>query len=1005
MKLNFSKKLYYFFIFVTVILAVVSFVYVYFNWDCFYYRPFKNSPELSSPVFYKAAYNGDQYYIDQGNYRIIAINKEGKCKWTYINTGASYKELAQTPDGRIFVTNYHFVNDATISNISIDEFSSSGKFLGSIYSVSYPVKYIFEKTSQIMDLQFKDDALSFVTRTDDKLLLYSISLNESNKPYLKASVSWDNQKEHAIKYCYDYDKEIFYVITALGNIYEISTRDNYAKLLSYPKQDGFNIPYSMTLVGGHLVISDIGSRTIKLYDGQKFKTIATMKKGNDFFTDPALYYSISSAGQNEVTLTSSYSTYLLNVNTAILTPINTEIAFSTREHARIIFAWVCGLVLLIFGAGLIIVFAIYYYKKVGVTDFTYNFMMIIIVVAISALIIANYTTITYNAYQDSSIDKISSIGNLIAKNITAEDVKNIDSLEDYNSQSYKNIVNFLNNNSSYSDNPVFYVEESGLTKKDNFWNANIYFGINKFFNERLYFILAMPEEAGAIYPLEVAEKDAINLLCQKNTLVYPDYVGYFGSYCLVQVPIISNANEVVGSVEVGFKKNDFIKEMRAKQTQIIISIAIVLLLSLLFLKEIIFFIKMLFSKRSLAPNQLIDSGSVRTPMFLGLTAYYISIVCGPLFAMQLYNETFGVSKEIAVAIAYSATLLFVGIFAFVSGNLAKKVPLNQLIAISTIIAIIGELTAANSGELVQFIIGRCLFGAGAGMILNVLDTMVAMQPDEEQVTQGFTMSSAGGQAGTIFGVGIGATVMLNFGYRGVYFVSAIILSILFVVSILLYNKNNVPVATDFVEENAGMSFLDYLRNKRVIGYVFFLAVPYFLCLGFVDYFLPLAGKGYGLSEQEISYIVIIFGLISISFGPLLTKKLLSIFNSYIVLIISTVVVSVAIIYYALNQSVFGLVLSCIAFAFADSFFQSVQNIYLTQLPESIRYGQGSTLAFSNIVIGIAEMGQSYIFAFSMIFGIRKGFLIIGVSFLALTVLFLILNLEKEERVYEHSTHL
>lgn len=1005
MKHNFSQKTYYFFSFIIAILIVISSIYVYFNLDGFSYQPFKNDLEVSSPVFYKATSNGEQYYIDQGNYRIIAINKEGQCKWTYINTGACYKEIAQAPDGRIFVTNYHYRNEAIISNISIDAFSASGEFLGSIYSITYPVINLYDKTSQIMDLHFFEDKLSFVTRTDDKLILYAINLNENNKLQTKASVSWKDKQEHAIKYCYDHDKETFYVITALGNIYEISINENDAKRLSYPKQEGFNIPYAMTLVGNQLIVSDIGSRNVKLYDGQRFKTIAVMKKSNDFFTDPAIYYSVTSASEDEVTLTSGYDVYLLNVNTGMLSSVDTQRPFSTKEHTRIILTWVLALVLVIVGLGLMLAFAVYYYKKSDVTDFAYNFMMIIIVVAISALIIANYTTITYNAYQDSAIDNISSIGSLIAKNISAEDVKNIDSLEDYYSQSYNNIVNFLNNNSSISDNGAFYVGESGLTKKDNGWNENIYIGINKIFDERLYFILSTPEETGAIYPLEVAEKEAIKLLLQKNTLVYPDYVGYFGSYCLVQVPILSNANEVVGTVEVGFNKNNFIKEIRAKQVQIIITIAVVLMLSLLLLKEIIFFIKMFFLKRSLVHDQLVDAGSVRTPMFLGRTAYSISIVCGPLFAMQLYNDNLGFSKEIAVAIAYSATLLFVGIFAFVSGNLAKKVSLNRLLAISTIIAIMGELTAASSSGLVQFIIGRCLFGAGAGMILNVLDTLVAMQPNEERVTRGFTMSNVGGQAGSIFGVGIGATVMLNFGYSGVYVVSAIILLILFVISLLLYNKHNIPAAVDFVEEDAGMSFVDFVRNKRVIGYIFFLAVPYFLCLGFIEYFLPLAGQGYGMSEQEISYIVIIFGLISIAFGPLLTKKLMSLFNSYIVLIISTVVVSAAIIYYGLNQTILGLVVSSIVFAFADSFFESVQNIYLTQLPESIRYGQGSTLAFSNIVIGIAQMGQSYLFAFAMIFGIKHAFLIIGGVFLVLTVIFLMLNFDKKEKVYDHSANL
>ena len=926
----------------------------------------------------------------------MAVDQQGKCVWTYINTDASFKEIALAPDGGIFVTNYQYVNEAAISGISIDHFSPSGDFLGSVYSLLYPVEHVFDRTSQIMDLRVIDDALAFVTRTDDEIILYSLRLTDGHKPLIKASVPWDDMKEHAIKYCYDHERDTFYVITALGNIYGIAADGQETRLLPYPKGDGLRIPYAMTIAGDLLVVSDIGTRTVLTYDGRTFRTAAVMKSSDDFFEDPALYYSIAAAGQDKVTLTSGYGVQLLDVSTGESAPVNTDIRFSRAEQARILFAWLSGLILLLAAGTLIVVFAINYYRKSGVSDFAYNFMMIVIVIAISALIIANYTTVTYNAYQDSAIEKISSIGSLIAENISWEDVRNIDSMEDYSTQSYRDITDFLNHNFATSESAVYSVREEGLTQKENHWHDNIYIGINKIIDGRLYFAVAMPEEAGALYPLDVSESDAINLLLQKNTLIYPDYEGYFGSYSLILVPIISDDSEVVGTVEVGFNKNDFMKEIRAKQEEIILAVAVVLILSLLLLKEIFFFIKMLFSKRSLAPDQLIDAASVRTPMFLGLTAYSISIVCGPLFAMQLYDETFGFSKEIAVAIAYSSTLLFVGIFAFVSGSLVKKVSIHSLIAVSSVIAITGELTASSAAGLVQFIIGRCIFGAGAGMILNALDTMVAMQPNEERVTQGFAMSSAGGQAGRIFGVGIGAAVMLNFGYRGVYIVSAVVLSILLITCLLLYSKHNLPSAAHYEEEAAGTSFLSFVRNRRVIGYALLIAVPYFLCLGFIDYFLPLAGKGYGLSEQVISYIVIVFGLIAIFFGPYLTKKLMSMFPSYLVLMISATVVSAAIIYYGLDQSVFGLVLACIAFAFADSFFQSVQNIYLTQLPESVKYGQGSTLAFSNIVIGIAQMGQSYLFAFAFIFGVRNALIFIGGGFLLLTALFLLVNLIKKE---------
>lgn len=984
-----------FLIFFIITLALLSSIYLYFNWGYFSYGLFDNGPQISSPTYYKTSDNGDQYYIDKGNFRIVGINDQGKSKWTHTDTNANYKELAVDSEGEIYATNYHYVQEGAISSISIDRLSNKGKFLASIYTESYNVEDVFDMTSQIMDLRISNGELTFVTRTDEKVLLYSINLKENNSVQLKKSVSWDDLKEHAIKYSYDDKNEVLYIITGIGNVYKIDANNNDVELLEYQKEEGFNIPYSMALVDGRLLVSDIGSRTIKLFDGESFATIKRMVKDENFNNDPALYYSITDSGDNKISLVSSFDTLSLDIDSGGLSPINTNINFSAEEHIRIILTWICGLLLFILGIGLIILFSRMYYKKVGFTDFTYNFMMVVIIIAISALIIVNYTNILYKTNENKAIEKISSIGSLIARNISAEDVQNIDKVEDYTSQSYENIVRFLNNNLKNLEDNVFFIDETSITKENQSWNEDFYIGINKIFDDRMYLVLATPEELGAIYPLDIAEKEGIDLLKNKNMLIYPDYVGYFGSFILVQVPIISSSNELVGTVEVGFSKSNFTKEIRKKQREIIIAISVILLISILLLKEIFFWIKTLFAKRSLAPNQLIDSGSVRSLMFLGYISFYISIVCGPLFAMQLYSESAGVPKEIVVAIAYSSTFLFISIFSFVSSNLLKKISFPTLLIISTIIAIIGEITAATSIGLIQFIIGRSLFGAGVGMVLNSLETMVAMQPDEELVVRGFNMSSVGTNAGTLVGIALGSTVVTSFGFRGVYIASALNLLILLVTTILFYNKTNVPNSINFVEEVSDKSFFGFMRNKKIIAYMFFLAVPYFICIGFIDFFLPLEGTNQGLSVESISYIFIIVGLISIYLGPVLTEKLLQSFESYIVLIISSVIISTAIIYYGITQSVLSLLFSCIAIAFADSFFQTVQNVYFTQLPESIKYGQGAALAISNVVIGIATMSQAYVFALALIYSIKTAFLIIGGMFILLTILFLIFNFEKK----------
>ena len=982
-----------------VILSIVfifSSIYIYSNRDCFTYSPFDKGPQISSPGYYKALDNGEQYYIDRGNTRIMGLNDEGECKWTYTDIEASYKELTKDLEGNVFATNYNYFNEGSVSSISIDEFSDSGKFLGSVYSVSYDVKNVFDMTSQILDLQFIDEKLFFVTRTDDKILLYSVNLKENNSLHLEDSVSWDDKKEHAIKYCYDYEKEKFYLITGLGNIYSIEKNMNEARLLPYEKEADFNIPYSMAIVDGKLLVSDIGARTVNLYDGQNFKTIATMVKNEDFFADPSIYYSIASHGDKELTLVSGYDAYNLNIDTKILTPINTEVKFNSVEHIRIMLTWVCGLFVILLGIFTVILLATIYYRKVGFVDFTYNFMVVIIIIVISTLIIVRYTNVLYNNHEESTINRISSIGSLIAKNIPIDDVVNIDSVEDYNSESYYNIMEFLNSNLSHLEEGVLFVDEEGLSEKDNPWNDDFYLGINRFFDGRMYFILSTPEELGAIYPLDNTEKDMFGLIEENNIIVLPEYVGYFGTYSLVQVPILSDLGEVVGSVEVGFNQNSFIKDIRAKQIKIIISLCVILLTLVLGLKELFFGIKMFFAKKALKAKELIDSGSVRTPMFLAFVAFYTSIVCGPLFAMELYSDTLNISKEIGVAISYSSTFVTLSIFSFVAASLVNKIPLHKLLALGAIIAFAGEVMAANSGGLLQFIIARSLFGAGAGLILNSLETIIAIQPDKELVTRGFNMGNVATNSAVIVGIALGATVATSFGYRGVYVASAVVLLILLITSIAFYNKNNIPNPKDFVEEVSDSSFSSFIKNKRVIAYVFFLAIPYFLCLGFIDFFLPLEGNNLGLSVESISYILIAIGLISIYLGPLMTDKLLHLFDSYIVLNISATIISLSIIYYAFNQYVLGLVFACIAIGFADSFFQSVQNIYFTQLPESIRYGQGKTLAISNVTIGVAQLGQAYVFAFAIMYSIKTTFLIMGGAFIVLTILFLLFNLGKKE---------
>jgi hypothetical protein len=160
-----------------------------------------------------------------------------------------------------------------------------------------------------------------------------------------------------------------------------------------------------------------------------------------------------------------------------------------------------------------------------------------------------------------------------------------------------------------------------------------------------------------------------------------------------------------------------------------------------------------------------------------------------------------------------------------------------------------------------------------------------------------------------------------------------------------------------------------------------------LCNGFAYYFLPLAGGARGLGEEDISRVIFAYGMVSVYIGPPLTEKLLGAFREATVLLVGGGLVAAALALCAAAPTLPALLMSVAAFALADSFSFTAQNVYFSQLPATRAYGAGAALGINNVVVGLAQSMSSYCFAAAMLLGERGGLGIVGAGMAAALILF------------------
>ena len=942
--------------------------------------------------FFAQGGQGTFFAVDNGGNRMIAFSQDGQYRGDVGFGSASVRSITPGEKGNVYVTRYRFSDVNLIEYAAIDEHSASGRRLRTVYSVTYEEGEMPEYTSGFLGLEAAGSLLYYVEKQGEGLYLFRLdAAAKGAQPELLKEYPFENAENRVLTAICDPVSQEVYFIDKLGGIFT-AKEDGEHERMPYPDppaEPAFSIPYALCLQDGQLYISDIGTRELYVVDQDGYALAAALSNGMTVEEYPTTYYGVAAARDGSVALSSRYDMLLWGRGEAELLP--SSFAYPLGVRVLMWCWWLALLVIALVALAVVGYFLRRAYASMGAERLISSAMLVLVVVVVAVVAMTQYSGSMNAAISDMTLDSLAGQASLTAMSIDGDLLMEINTLEDYDSPAYQELRKTLAPVAGSGVQDTLYdAETMEFLDHSTGWDNGIYRMVLRVVDGRVCYVYSSEDQWGALYPVDYPYHDTEFEIAyeRRQQVSFPNIQDYTGEYTYTITPILTSDGEVAGMLEMGIDRRAFREETNALLRGIAINVAIVVLVVLLLTKEITFFVQLLGKRVPRKEKRVVDVDAVRPLIFLVYLLDSFALIITPFFARQLYTQALGIPMEMGVALAYSVTFFFLSAAAMLGGKLSERVGLYPLVIAGTLLLFAGELCAAWSTSLGFFVFAKSVVGFGAGLLLNAGDTFVAMHSDPNDVERGFSMSNVALNSGSNCGIIIGTAIGMAFGYSSVYLAASGIALALLVYIFFIFHKDCMPkIRHIHTVERRRMGFFRFVFSRRIFSYFVFMIVPYLVCNAFVYYFLPLEGSAAGMTEEQVSQIVFVYGMVSIYIGPTITNFLLSRFQARVTLLIGGALLVGALLLYAFLPSLSILMVGVIVFAFADSFSFPSQNIYFAQLSETSRYGPGAALGINNSVSGLASTASSYCFAAAMIVGTKLGFISLAVVVAGFFVLF------------------
>lgn len=484
-----------------------------------------------------------------------------------------------------------------------------------------------------------------------------------------------------------------------------------------------------------------------------------------------------------------------------------------------------------------------------------------------------------------------------------------------------------------------------------------------------------------------------NLILMQEELIDPMY-----NYSL---PLVKDNMSQKGLINLVLSK----KYIENKTYDIALDALTVLLISFIFMTEIIITLMLILKHRELIKVELTkaerDEGeltkleSIRPVAFIFFFAYSLTSSFIPI-VMKGFNASLPwISEGLRLSLPVSLEALGTIITTILTGFIIQKKGWKPPFLYGLIIVCIGSVLSGASFNGAMFIIARLITGVGYGLSWMALRGYVTMFSSPTAQTQGFSSLNSGIMSGLNCGIALGAMIADRAGYSFVFYVSVGLLVISAVVSVLLVkNYKKQSDQTEFTQSSIKQDIKTLVRDSKVLLYMILVIVPASICGTFLYYLFPVAGTQMGISSTNIGRAFLLYGLFVVYLGPVFGKYMGSKISLKKSIIAANIVYAMAMLIFGLWVNTGTAFVAVILLGFSDSFGLAAQGSYFLSHDASKKAGGSISLAIYSVFYKLGQMIGPLVFGALIALGIGTGTAIIGIVTVILIAVFIVFGSNK-----------
>ncbi|KRL75096.1 MFS transporter [Secundilactobacillus paracollinoides] len=174
-----------------------------------------------------------------------------------------------------------------------------------------------------------------------------------------------------------------------------------------------------------------------------------------------------------------------------------------------------------------------------------------------------------------------------------------------------------------------------------------------------------------------------------------------------------------------------------------------------------------------------------------------------------------------------------------------------------IIFLIGNTLSGFATSFLTMMLARMLTATVAGAIISLIMTFASAIAPANKRASLVSWIFAGFSIASVFGVPLGTTISMTYGWRYTFFVISIITILTFVLLIFILPRNLPQVSSSVGGQ------LTLLKDRRIYIAVFLVLFTAAAMYGYYTYIRPLLTTALGFSTASLNWLLFIIGIMSI----------------------------------------------------------------------------------------------------------------------------------------------